>query len=113
MSAVGNAALGLRFILELCLLAAFAFWGYQTGGSTLSKIILLIVAPLGAAVVWGLFIAPKSTFHPPGSVRLVLEIALFALAAVGLAATGRGLLALILIVAFFVDDALLYFSGKW
>ena len=45
--------LGLRFVLELCMLVALGIWGFS------ENIVLGIAAPLAAAVVWGLWIASK------------------------------------------------------
>ena len=50
-----SAALGLRFLLELALLAALAFWGFTTPDGALLKILLGAGAPLLAAVVWERF----------------------------------------------------------
>ena len=47
--------LGLRFVLELCMLVALGIWGFS------QNVVLGIAAPLAAAVVWGLWIAPKAT----------------------------------------------------
>ena len=46
--------LGLRFVLELCMLVALGIWGFS------ENVVLGIAAPLAAAVVWGLWIAPKA-----------------------------------------------------
>ena len=46
--------LGVRFLLELCLLAALAYAGLQV------SVVLAVAAPLAAAVVWGLFVSPKA-----------------------------------------------------
>ena len=45
--------LALRFILELCALAALCVWGWQTYG-----LIAAIVTPAAAAGLWGLFAVP-------------------------------------------------------
>jgi hypothetical protein len=41
----------LRFVLELCMLAAFAYWGSRATGSTAANVAIAIAAPL-AAVAW-------------------------------------------------------------
>ena len=55
--------LGLAFLLELAALAALGYWGYCTGDSTFTSLLLGIGAPLLAAIAWGLFAAPKSVFR--------------------------------------------------
>jgi hypothetical protein len=51
---------GLAFLIELLALAAFAWWGAETGGGLLLRLLLGIGAPLVAAVLWGLFASPKA-----------------------------------------------------
>ncbi len=81
--------LALRFLLELGLLAALAYWGFQTGVGLPARLGLGLGAPLLAAVVWGLFVAPASRRRVPLPWRLVLEAALFGAAVAGLAAAGQ------------------------
>lgn len=50
MSAVIAVNLGVRFLLELCELAALGYWGFQAGGGALVRIGLGIGAPVLAAV---------------------------------------------------------------
>ena len=112
MHAIKAANLGLRFLLELCALAALAYWGAQVGRGVLLKLVLGIGAPLVAAVVWGTFVAPKAIVPAPTPVRILIEVVIFGLAALGLAATDRPLLAWVLVVVFVINDALLYAWGQ-
>lgn len=59
------ANLVLRFLLELGALAALGYWGLHTGSNELLHWLLGIGVPLLAAVVWGLFIAPRRRFDVP------------------------------------------------
>ena len=52
--------LGLRFLLELCMLGAFGLWGFATGTQSISKFALGIGLPLLVATFWGIFLAPSS-----------------------------------------------------
>ena len=52
MTVIQSANLALRFILELCALAALGYWGFQTGQNLFVKIVLAIGAPLLAAYDW-------------------------------------------------------------
>jgi hypothetical protein len=91
-----GANLVLAFLLLLCALgafASFAYWGFKTGGATLSKIGLGFGAPLLAAVVWGIFLAPRAVVPVPGVLRLVIQAVFFGLAALSLAVTGHRTLA--------------------
>jgi hypothetical protein len=44
--------LGMRFVLELCALAALGYWGFKTGHGIFLKVILGLGAPLAAATIW-------------------------------------------------------------
>ena len=43
---------------------------------------------ISAATVWGAILSPRRRLDPPVGIRLAVELALFAGAAIGLAATG-------------------------
>jgi Protein of unknown function (DUF2568) len=90
---VRAATLTLRFLLELGLLAALAFWGF-TVGDGVTSIVLGIGAPLLAAVIWSLFVAPKARYPVGLPVRVLIELVLFGAAAGALAAAGQPALGL-------------------
>ena len=94
-----SAALGLRFLLELAMLAALAFWGFTTPDGVLVKILLGVGAPVLAAAVWGTFLSPRAAIRAPGPVLVTLEMALFAVAAIALNAAGQLTLAIALAIA--------------
>lgn len=99
--------LALRFLLELCLLAALAYWGFQTGVGLPARLGLGLGAPLLAAVVWGVFVAPASRRRVPLPWRLFLEAVLFGAAVAGLAAAGQPALAVVFGLVVVVNSALL------
>jgi hypothetical protein len=105
------ANLALKFVLELCMLAALAYWGVQAGGSTLGDVVLAIAAPLAAAVVWGIYAAPKARRRLPLVPRLALELSVFAVAAVALAVAGAPVLALVFAAVVALNTALLVVTG--
>jgi hypothetical protein len=92
VSVLQTANLGLRFLLELCALAALGCWGFQTGHGAIGKIGLGIGGPLLAAVVWGALVAPNAPVAVPEPWHLLLEVAVFG-AAAGLTASGHPALA--------------------
>ena len=107
MAAIAMVNLGLRFLLELCLLAALGYWGFRVGQGPVARFALGLGAPLVVAVVWGLFMAPKATVPLPGPLHLAGEIALFGLGAAALFAAGQPRLAVLFAAAAIVNRALL------
>lgn len=73
----------VRFLLELCMLAAVGYWGFTTGSSWVVKIILGIGLPLLVAALWWL------AWRLSGLPRLVLELTLLGSGAVALFASNR------------------------
>ena len=88
IAAVRAANDGLRFVLELGLLVAAAYWGW-TEGHGWGRWLLVVVAPLAVAGVWGRFLAPKSDARVSDPWRLVVELLLFGAGAVALARSGQ------------------------
>lgn len=88
----------LRFVLELCILIALGCWGFNSSSETLPRIALGIGAPLIAAAVWGVVVAPASRRRLQDPLRLLVEIVIFAAAVLALAAAGQPALALIFAV---------------
>ena len=78
--------LALRFILELAALYAMGYWGW-TQHEGWMRFALVLGLPLLAAALWGTFAVPndpsrsgKAPVPVPGIIRLLLELAFFALA---------------------------------
>jgi hypothetical protein len=77
--------LAFRFILELTALFAMGYWGW-TQHQGFSRFLWMIGLPLLFAILWGTFAVPddpsRSGLAPvviPGLVRLLLELAIFAI----------------------------------
>jgi hypothetical protein len=84
----------LAFLLELAALAALGYWGFRVGSGVPLKILLGVGAPVLAAVLWGLFAAPRARFTvPPGGV-LAVKVLVFGAAAAALYAAGQRTLAI-------------------
>jgi hypothetical protein len=117
MTVLKYANLALRFILELCALAGLSYWGYQTGGGWLVKIVLGLGIPLLAALAWGVFRVPndpgRAPVPVPGPLRLLLELVIFGSAIAGLVAAGRPSLAWVFGLAVVINYALLYERLAW
>jgi hypothetical protein len=108
LTALISINLALAFILELAMLASFAYWGFLTGESTVVKILLGIGIPLLVTVFWGNFMAPKSSRRLQGVVYLVVKVVLFSLAVKALIAAGLPDAGIALAVLFFFNTILLY-----
>lgn len=111
--------LGLRFILEVLALVVMAVWGWQQADGVL-RIILAIGLPLIAMVVWGVFNVPddssrsgKAPVVVPGIVRLLIELALFALATWLLFSVGQTTPGIIFAIIVVVHYALSYDRIAW
>jgi hypothetical protein len=100
-----------RFLLELGALGALAYWGATSGG--VRAVLLAIVTPTVAIVLWGLFAAPKSRRRLPRGARVPFELFVFALAVVALIAAGRPVAAFVFAVVVVVNAALLTVLGQW
>lgn len=87
--ALAWANLALVFAVELAALAAFGVWGAQAVSPTLGRWLLGIVAPLVAAVLWGLFCAPRAAISLPKLAVVSLKLAMLTAAVLALASTGR------------------------
>jgi len=88
MDALKILNLAVRFGMELAMLVALGYWGFHTGGSAGMRWLLGIGAPLLAAAVWGLWMAPKASQRLQGGWFLLVELILFGLAGWGLYSTG-------------------------
>ncbi len=108
LTVIKNANLALSFFLELCVLVALGYWGFQTGQGTIAKIGLGIGAPVVAVVVWGLFGAPKAVWHLNGPWRLILEVVFFGSAAVALFAAGQRVLGIAFALVFVLNSVLIH-----
>ena len=67
-------------LVELVLLAVLAVAGTRLGDGALAPV-LGVVLPLGAAVLWGLRLAPRATRRLPDPRRVVAKLALVLVAA--------------------------------
>ncbi len=89
MNLIQSVNLAIRFLLELCILVIFGYWGFKTGQTGLTKVLLGIGSPILFAIVWGVLLAPKSAMRLHEPWLFLLEITVFVLAAWALARSGR------------------------
>lgn len=97
---------GLAFLLEVAALAVLAWWGWQSGGTTALRLALAVAAPAVAAVLWGMFAAPKARTPLPTAGVLVVKALVFGAAVAALYALGRHGTAAVLAAVVTVNTAL-------
>lgn len=91
------ALLGARFLLELGLLAAAGWLGWNLGGGGIPGALLGVAVTVASASVWGVLLSPKARFRVALPMRLLLEVALFGAAGLGLWWTGLHTWAVVLV----------------
>jgi hypothetical protein len=104
--------LGVRFLLELCALWALGYWGWRAADMLLLKIVLAVGAPLAAALVWGMFVAPKATRRLRDPLRLGAEVLVFGSAVAALIGAGRRLLGVVFALVVAANVALMVVWGQ-
>jgi Protein of unknown function (DUF2568) len=104
--------LALKFLLELAAFAAFGYWGSTAADGGLA-VLLAILAPAGAIVLWAVFAAPRSRRRLPLRLRVPFELVVFALAAAALLASAGALAAIVFASAVVVNSALLSALHQW
>jgi hypothetical protein len=108
MTTLRNINLGVRFLLELASLAAFAYWGATIPASTPVRTIAAIGAPIAVGVFWGLFISPKARIPTGRAGRAGLGLLVFLGAAATLQARGHSPLSLTFAVVSVLSSVVVY-----
>lgn len=101
---------GLAFLLELALLAALSYWGFQLDASTAVQWLAGLGAPLALAAAWGLVAAPRARRRLPPQQLMAFKLVVFALGAALLWSTGQHGLAVALAALTLVNLGL---SAAW
>jgi len=96
------------FLDELALLVVLAVAGARIGGGAVASTLRAIFFPLAAAVIWGLWLAPRARRRLAHPGRLAAKLVLVAIASLLLALSG----ALWWAVAFLVISAALITAGE-
>jgi hypothetical protein len=102
--------LALRGLMEMGIVAALGYWGWQIGESTIVKIFLSVGTPVLIFGFWGVI-----DFHNAGrfaeSLRLLQELVITGLAAFALYAVGLHALGWAFALTSIVYHALVYLLG--
>jgi hypothetical protein len=83
----------LAFLLELCMLAALAWWGATAVSTLAGRVALAIICPLVAVIGWALFAAPRARVRLPLAGVLAVKAVAFAAGTAALYAVGQHVLA--------------------
>lgn len=85
----------LSFLLELCMLAAFGYWGFTLSQPVWLKFVLGLGVPVLAIAGWGQLLAPKSERRLPQPWLLLAKAVMFGLAVLALYNAGQPNLAIV------------------
>lgn len=97
------------FVLEICMVVALGFIGYQQGKSILLKYTLAVGLPLIAMVLWGYFAAPKSDYRLALLWRMIFKITLFSITSWLLYMSGYPIMALSFLIIVLLNELTAYF----
>ena len=112
MDTLKSTNLAIRFLLEICVLISVGYWGFKTNSGWLLKILLGIGGPLLIAIIWGMFGAPKATYHLNGLMRLALEVLVFGSGVVALYTTKNYSLAWGFSAIIIINRVLMFIWGQ-
>ena len=113
MEIIKTLNVGLAFLLELAMLAAFGYWGFQGEKSVWIKWGLGVGIPLVAAILWGILLAPMADQRLNIIGGTLLSSGLFFLAALALYQTNHPTLAIALAAITIVNRALVLRWQQW
>jgi hypothetical protein len=105
------ANLGVAFVVELVALAVLGCWGAHTGATLPTSVALGVGLPLAAAVLWGLFAAPRATVRIP-ALAWATKCLVFGVATLALCQLGRPLLALVFATVLIANLAVLNLAPR-
>lgn len=99
--------LGVRFALELAVLAALALWGFRLPAPLAARVAVGLGAPLAMALLWANLGAPKAPYALSGASRVALHVVVFGLGALALGAGAGPVWGWAFGVLFVLNEALL------
>lgn len=102
--------LALRFVLELCGLAAAAYWGFTVFEGF--EFVFGLGAPLLVAFAWGSLVAPKAKVKLSYVWKLALGVVILGLCGLALVHAGRATLGSVYIAIVVLNAATTYVWGQ-
>ncbi len=112
LNVLGAANLALRFVLELCGIAAVGYWGFTVDLGTPWRFILGVGAPLALIAFWAFAVAPGADNPIPQLARMALGTAVLELAAVAVLASGQPALGGVYAVALIANALAMVMLGN-
>lgn len=97
----------LKFLMELVGWAGTGVFAYQVVRGGVLGWVLAFAVPAVVIALWSRFVAPRASKRLPAAPRLVVELAVYALAAVGLWMLGWTVFAIVYAVVVVVVDGVL------
>lgn len=98
--------LAAAFVLELCMLAAFIYWGFHLDANIFYQILAGVGAPMVVTILWGVWLAPNADLRLGVAWLILLKTILFALASLALIVSGQHGLGIILLAVYAVSETL-------
>jgi hypothetical protein len=111
--------LGVRFVLELALIAGVAYWGWRIGDGGPLGLVLAILFPTLLGALWGVFGTPNDgsrgapVIPISGKLRLLLEALIIGVATYGVWTSWSRAAAETLLTAFVIHYALTWERSRW
>ncbi|PJN29205.1 YrdB family protein [Kitasatospora sp. CB02891] len=107
--------LTLRLLLELASLVALAVGGYGLWGGALVavRVLIALVLPVAAAVLWGRYAAPRRPVRDSAVAWYGVQLLIWGGSVVLLAVTGHASWAIGLGVLMIVNTVWLWLVGEW
>jgi hypothetical protein len=110
MQALRVVNLTVAFLLELAVLIALCYWGFQLSGAV--RFVAGLGAPILFAVLWGLFAAPKASVPLHGVANATFQITWFACGAAALVLADLPAAGIALAVVYAVNSVSLLTIGR-
>jgi hypothetical protein len=98
--------MALAFTLELCMLAAYIYWGFHLPVNVFYQAVAGIGVPLVVIILWGIWLAPNADMRLRLTWLVVLKTVLFGLASVALISVGEIGYGILLLSAFIASEIL-------
>jgi len=105
MSGLRGVVLTVRFLCEIAMLVALAYWGLTAFDGALSYVVG-VGAPLVAILIWAHYVAPKARHPVSLPVRLAIEDGLFVATTLALNSVDRLALGLVFLAAALTSSSL-------